>query len=506
MHNIFHILVILPNNLGDTIMATVILEGLKKKYPESQITFFVEDGFEGGISNNPFLDNLFLFKRKKIRDMYIKENWQNASLEFINALTQLNKYEYDLLINLSQHKYISHIIPLINAKSLYGRCFLREGNEAVMDHWTQYLYAIPFARRYNSFHAVDVYRRITNVSEHHGSYTIELTDKEKRDAKEYLAGKGVDTDSRKTITFQPGAAFPSKCWPAHHFINLGRLLIQRGWQIVISGAPSEKELAISIKQNIGKNCFITAGNTTFRQAIANLSFSQACVTGDTALMHAAAALDVKIFALFGVTNPVETGPYGDGHYIFSGGCAQKPCFCRECKSMLCMEQIIPETLLQCIENDIPPKHPGCDIYKTSLYKNSDYSLERITPETFSYFDKAGAVLTKNAFGEKFFLENFLKEDMEKCFEESRKFISILTQMEYLLSDYLHNKNSKAISAFEKQKETLPQLSGIACFWIAVLNLRLNSIPLINPVEAISLSAKACSETKKQIQGILPTGK
>ena len=43
------ILVILPNNLGDIIMTTPALEGLKSKYPDSEITFFEEEGFEGGI-------------------------------------------------------------------------------------------------------------------------------------------------------------------------------------------------------------------------------------------------------------------------------------------------------------------------------------------------------------------------------------------------------------------------------------------------------------------------
>jgi ADP-heptose:LPS heptosyltransferase len=35
------ILVALPNNLGDVIMATPVLEGLKKKHKDASIAFFV---------------------------------------------------------------------------------------------------------------------------------------------------------------------------------------------------------------------------------------------------------------------------------------------------------------------------------------------------------------------------------------------------------------------------------------------------------------------------------
>ena len=85
---------------------------------------------------------------------------------------------FDKIINLCQIPYISHLMPLLNAHSVVGQQMLPEGNHAIEDLWSLYLYAIPFARRYNSFHAVDLYRRIADVS-HHEGYHINLTDEEK---------------------------------------------------------------------------------------------------------------------------------------------------------------------------------------------------------------------------------------------------------------------------------------------------------------------------------------
>jgi ADP-heptose:LPS heptosyltransferase len=45
---------------------------------------------------------------------------------------------------------------------------------------------------------------------------------------------------------------------------------------------------------------------SFRETIALVDLCEFCVTGDTALMHAASALGKRVYALFGPTNPVET--------------------------------------------------------------------------------------------------------------------------------------------------------------------------------------------------------
>jgi heptosyltransferase-1/heptosyltransferase-2 len=480
-------------------MSTPVLEGLKKKYPESHITFFTEKGFEGGILNNPYIDRLFLFDRKAIQDSVRKDEWKDTLNDMHQILKDLNGNTFNLIVNLSQHQYISYLVSLIDTESRYGQFFLKEGNHAIRDSWTQYLFAIPFARKYNSFHAVDIYRRIAQAPSHHGGYTISISKEEKEKARSYLTGIGVDVCSEKIIVLQPGAAFASKRWPAEHFIKLGQLLTQKGWQPILSGAPSEQELALKVQQGIGKNSFSTAGDTNFRQAIANLSLANGCVTGDTALMHASAALNVKTYALFGATSPVETGPYGDGHYIFSGDCPQNPCFNNRCETMCCMKVISPETVFSYIEGHTPPLQEGCGSYKTSLRENGDYSIGSSTPNAFSYYSAEGALLTKKALGEKSEHNNLQHEDPKKCYSESQETIAIISEMEQLLTDYIDKQNSLLISAFEKKKGALLQLPGIAQFWTALLNIRLNSVPLLNPLEGVKMSVQVCRTTKEQIK-------
>ena len=60
-------LILLPNNLGDVITAAAVPPVLHEQDPQARVTFFVEEGFEGGLVGNPSCDEIFRFPRKLIR-------------------------------------------------------------------------------------------------------------------------------------------------------------------------------------------------------------------------------------------------------------------------------------------------------------------------------------------------------------------------------------------------------------------------------------------------------
>jgi heptosyltransferase I len=496
------ILVILPNNLGDIIMALPMMEGLKAEDPGRSISFLVEDGFEAGIENNPFCDEIIKFPRKHIRDHGMIREWEKALTPLRDIIERIAASHYDTIINLCQHTYVSFLVPLMKGRVVLGRQFLKEGNQSIGDCWSQYLYAIPFSRSSNALHAADVYRRIAGVTEHRGGYSIVITAKEKAWALDFLQKRGVDFQN-KIMLFQPGAAFPSKCWPAEHFICLGRMLTHEGWQILISGAPSEKDNAMQISQGIGKNCFIIAGETQFRQAISICALTKGCVTGDTALMHAASGLNVPTYALFGPTNPVETGPYGNGNWVFSAHCLDRPCFKTICFSDSCMRSIAPETVFSCIEGGNPGMNPPCDVYITETEKNGDFRLVAVSWNAHSYYDKITAWLARKAFEPEIEGSFSIGSGKEASVQITEQWLEAIEKMKATLEKYLETRDSSAIGEFEREKQALACFNGIGEFWTAMLNIRLNSIPLLNPLEGIVQSVEVCNETMKQIRDAFP---
>jgi len=492
------ILVLLPNNLGDVIMTLPVLEALKKKYKDHLISFFVEDGFDGGLINYKYCDEIIRFKRKEIRNLVRTEAWENGIELLRELLRTLKEEKFEQVINLSQIGYVSHFVSLLKGKNLLGQNYLPQGNYCIRDSWSVYLYAIPFGRYYNSFHVTDIYKRIADVSNFPFNTGITITNEEKEKIGRYIESKRKHHDS-PIVIFQPGAAYDSKRWPVEHFISLGKRIIEDGYTIFVTGDASERNLAERLKCELGENCIATSGNLSFRECIALISFSEFCVTSDTAVMHAAASLSKRVFALFGPTSPVETGPYSSGNLIFSGRCSKRPCFCIECKSKICMKSISPQTVYSYIKGT-PDDNPCCDIYQTTL-KNGIYSLLTIIEKGQSYYSRTGAIMTRKSL-EAHTVIDTLSEEYRELYEISTSFINAVEKMRKHLYSYIAENSIEEIKMFEAVKKALKDSGGINEFWNAILNIRLNSVPLLNPLTAIRESILACDNTIAQIKTAL----
>jgi ADP-heptose:LPS heptosyltransferase len=491
------ILILLPNNLGDVIMTLPVLAGIKKNNSQSRITFFVEDGFEGGIEKSLDCDRIYKFPRKVLRDSSLGNEWKKGISHLTEIIEDLRAQGFDSVINLSQHPYLSYIVSLLRVEDVKGGVMLKEGNLALRDPWSQYLYTIPFSRAFNRFHATDIYKKIAGV---HGisESSILLTQNEKENAHKYLQNKGVAENSR-LIVFQPGAAYYSKRWPVENFIALGKMLVKDGYHILITGAPSERDIGSGIFENLPDNCSLLSGELTFRETIAVTSLCEFCVTGDTALMHAASALQKKVYTVFGSTNPVETGPYGTGHIVFAGRCTTRPCFCKECKTKLCMKSILPEAVYKIISDTQPNgTNLGCDVYQTEIDQDGLYCLQPICGTNTHFFNDTGASITGRAFDQsiKALQEN---DDYLMYKDESEQTIAVIKKMEEKLQQYLLLKNSESIRSFELHKKELSSIKGIGEFWSALLNIRLNSVQVLDIEMGIAESCDVCIKTREQIE-------
>lgn len=486
MHNV---VVMLPNNLGDVIMALPVLEAIKKQQPDCRITFVVEEGYEGGLVANRCCDRIAAIPRKTIKAAAKTPEWRAGLLDLARFLDGLKDGECDAVVNISQHPYLSYIATLLGAPQTVGQRFLRDGNHALPDAWSQYLYAIPFARRYNALHATDVYCRIAGVPSGGSAATITLREDERNRAGQYLAAKGCAPGS-DIIIMQPGAAWSSKRWPPEAFAALGKKLLADGCRVVVTGAPAERESAGAIAAELGAGCHVAAGERTFRETIALLPFARLAITGDTATMHAAAGLGIRVYALFGPTNPVETGPYGSGQTVFAGRCPSRPCFKAECSDCVCMRSIDPAIVYGCIKGD-PVGDAQCDIFTTEV-ASGVYRLTAHGGVANPLYDEAGAAITRRAFeGDGVpVVSDFGSPEVDR----SKRFAGCCSSMERTLTAYLQQRRQADLAAFEQVRKEAAAIGGIAGFWTALLNIRLNSVPLLDPVAGLQASIDVCRRT------------
>ncbi|HEX2957754.1 MAG TPA: glycosyltransferase family 9 protein [Chitinispirillaceae bacterium] len=492
-------LVILPNNLGDVIMALPVIESLKNSDPISSITFFVEDGFEDGVINHPSIDHLFLFPRKQIKQMLNSPQWQDGITILKKYIDDLNNTRFDRIVNLCQHSYTAALVSQLFVPALQGRHFLPQGYHAIKDVWSRYLYSIPYSRQCNMLHAVDVYKYIAGVAGVPGPGTIALTSEEAERSMQLLHSEGMPAGAQKVL-IHPGAAYQSKMWPIEHYITLTQKLIDQGYWVIITGSPDERDIAETIKQNAGEKCICAAGKLSFRESVSLVSLTKFCITADTAMMHAAAAVGIRVYALFGPTNPVETGPYGKNHIVFAGRCPSRPCFCFECKNKMCMKSISPETVFNYITTGACA-NATCDIYITTIKKDSTFGIIPLYENGPSYYYKPYAEMTRKLLDHTYELTSTNDEINSVKFDINEFSIS-LQSIEIQLSSFIENSNHSHIQQYEKLRVELEKVNKLSCFLTAFLNTGLNSIPLLNLRAGVQKSLQICQELRLKIQDTL----
>jgi heptosyltransferase-2 len=174
-----------------------------------------------------------------------------------------------------------------------------------------------------------------------------VPDAARRDAALHSLGLSLE---RPVAILCPGAEFgPAKRWPAEHFASLARRLLSEGMQVWLLGSPNDKPPAAAVLAALGgadTGVHDITGRTDLGTAIDLLSLATLVVSNDSGLMHAAAAVDARLVALFGSSSPAYTPPMSAGAAIARIDIACSPCFRRECPlgHFKCMRELAPDAV------------------------------------------------------------------------------------------------------------------------------------------------------------------
>jgi len=161
----------------------------------------------------------------------------------------------------------------------------------------------------------------------------------------------VDT-AKPVVALCPGAEYgPAKRWPVEHFALLGRRLTARGWQIWLFGSEKDAAIAGKINELSGQLFSNFVGKTSLADAVDLMSLVDVAVSNDSGLMHVAAALDKKLVALYGSSDPGFTPPLHPEARIIRLGLECSPCFKRICPfgHTQCLTEISPDRVLEAID-------------------------------------------------------------------------------------------------------------------------------------------------------------
>jgi heptosyltransferase-2 len=297
------ILVILPNWLGDAIMATPAIELLASHYQDARFTFVGSYVSIQALKHHPLCQRAVVDETKKASNRYVATYKLARDLgRFHLAVSFRNQLHASLLLRFTK------TVVCISRRSWHSMFLLSHT-----------------PRISTTQHLVKQYAELAMIDADHWSGAIP-------NLKLYIKAEQFN---KPTLGINAGATYGSaKRWYPQRFAEVAKEFAHR-FDIIIFGGPNEVEMANEIESNLKSfnisNYKNLAGKTNIEELCSHIAGCSLLITNDSGPMHVAAAYQVPTVAIFGPTKHKETSQWmNEKSKIVRHEMDCSPCMKREC--------------------------------------------------------------------------------------------------------------------------------------------------------------------------------
>ena len=332
--SIQNILVVKLSAIGDVIHALPVSYALKETFPNAKVTWVVEPPAYDILTNNPYIDEIIVFEKKKFKSI-------GGFLKHIPAFASLMKSgHYDVTLDLQGLGKSAAITYLSHAPIKLGTCNMRELSQYV---------STPVCGPNQNGHIVDRYldvARALGCRVDHVEFPIHITDQEADLTIKRMQQAGMK-EANPYVVLAIGANWPNKRWPTTYYAKLIDWLYTKSLiPVLIGGGVVDDRLVAEINAKTEIPAIDLVGKTTLKQAAYVIRGAKALVGGDTGMTHLAAALRQNTIEIMGPTDAKRNGPYGQQENAIEITQDCKYCWARQCRLNIdCLAQI-PWTLVR----------------------------------------------------------------------------------------------------------------------------------------------------------------
>jgi heptosyltransferase-2 len=328
------ILVVLPNWVGDVVLATAALRALREHHPDAHITYLLKPYVQELIGGCGWVDDVLCWPRGGRLSAMLRLVAALRRGRFTHAVLMTNSFRSALVTATAR-------IPHRLGYDRDGRGFLL----------TDRLVA---PRREGKFLPVSMTSYYNALVSYLGcpvSSRLELaTDPVDDDELNTRLAARARVGGGPRVVLNPGAAFGSaKCWLPERFAEVGQRLIDtQDADVVICCGPSEADVAGAISRRIeGPHTLLDDPVVSLRLLKSLIRGSDLLVTNDSGPRHIAVAFDVPVVTIFGPTAPgwTETGYTRERKVLVPVECG--PCMLRTCPlDHRCMKLVTADMVVE----------------------------------------------------------------------------------------------------------------------------------------------------------------
>lgn len=284
------ILVIQQKMIGDVLASSIICNNLKSIYPNSQVDYLVYPFTIPVLENNPYIDNIILFK----------DRYRKSKLALLNFLLWIRRQKYDIVIDVYGKLESNLVVAFSGAKTRIG--FYKPH--------TNYLYSETIKEITQPLteagmaleNRLNLLSPLVSTAKLNNKPTIFLTEKEIENGKAILVKDKIDF-SKKLYMISVLGSGKNKTYPSVYMAKVLDMIVEKNQAILLFNyMPSQKKEAKSIfdlcQPKTQKNIKINVVSGSIREFLSITYHCNALIGNEGGAVNMAKAINKPTFTIF----------------------------------------------------------------------------------------------------------------------------------------------------------------------------------------------------------------
>jgi len=283
------ILIIKLRGIGDVVLSTIVIDNLRKDFPNAQIDYLVEVPSQPGLLGLKEINHVLVFERDDF--------WKKVQL-----ISKIRKIRYDLVLDFFTNPSTALVTFFSGAKYRVG--FPYRGR--------MYAYNMFGPKERGKYHSAQLHLETLKLIGLNHSYKqlyYHISPSALHVAEKYLRDSFIENNF--VVGICPTGGWASKKCDPIKFVEIANVLVNKfNAKIFILWGKSDEADALKIHSLLGDKSII-APETTIQELAAMIARCKILIANDSGPMHIATSVGTPVLGLFGPTNPHMQGPFGE---------------------------------------------------------------------------------------------------------------------------------------------------------------------------------------------------
>ncbi|MEO8166787.1 MAG: glycosyltransferase family 9 protein [bacterium] len=320
------ILIINLDAMGNVLVTTSLLPAIKRKYPQSHISWITLKNAFPLLQNNPLLDRIFVWEPE-------------------NRLI-LRQQHFDIVLNVDKSQRSGAFAISLDADEKLGFGVNDRGQIIPLNKEAEENYILGLDDhlkfRVNQKTVQQLQCEQFKLEYKRDEYVLRFTDEENQFCASYKKQVGI-SENDLVVGFNTGCSllYPNKKMTIEqHLALIKKMHGVEGLKLVLAGGPEDTERNAEIARLAQGKVISTPTTDGLRRGLCYENICDVIISGDSFGMHAAIALRKHVLVWFGVSCWTEIDLYERGEKFIPHGLFCSPCWKRECPYNLeCIQMI-----------------------------------------------------------------------------------------------------------------------------------------------------------------------